>query len=181
MPKAQVSSDSLLSPLPAAEPAFASASSDGGRGAAWVRVAGELDRATAPRLAQTLADATRRARIVVVDVRGLTRVDGSGVDAIVDASSSARRDGRQLVLVSGPSQVERLLALAGASDAVEVVDLATREPSIRTLRQIASKGRPDPSKRARAPRRVATLLGFGEITRGVDASDRARVGRDLID
>jgi len=54
-----------------------------------------------------------------------------GVGAIADASRSARRDGRRLVLVRGLSQVERLLALTGALDAVEIVDLnpANRQSS----------------------------------------------------
>ena len=53
-----------------------------GRSATLARVAGELDLATAPQLAQMLGQASRRARIVVVDLRGLTRVDICGVDAI---------------------------------------------------------------------------------------------------
>lgn len=181
MHDAHVGSGSIVSPLRAAEPAFGCTLGDGGRGAAWVRVAGELDRATAPQLAQMLGQATRHARIVVVDLRGLTRVDSSGVSAIVDASRSARRDHRRLVLVRGPSQVERLLALTGALDAVEIVDLAAGEPPILALLQIARKDRADTRQRPRAPRRVASLLGPGQITRGVDALIARGIRHDFID
>ncbi len=67
-------------------PAFGRTLGDGGRAAAWVRVAGELDRAAAPRIAQMLGQAARRARVVVVDLRAPTRVDSLGVGTIADAS-----------------------------------------------------------------------------------------------
>jgi anti-anti-sigma factor len=168
----QVGSDSLSNPLAAAGPAFGCTLGHGGRGTAWVRVTGKLDRATAPQLTQVLGQVTRRARIVVVDIRGLTRVDNSGVGAIVDATRSARRDGRRLVLVRGLRQVERLLALVGALDAVEIVDLPVDAPPILALLQIARKDRAESGQRVRAPRRIATLLGANQITRGVDEITR---------
>jgi anti-sigma B factor antagonist len=177
----QVGSDSLSSPLAEAGPAFGCTLGDGGRGTAWVRVTGKLDRATAPQLAQMLGQVMRRARIVVVDIRGLTHVDNSGVGAIVDASRGARRDGRRLVLVRGLRQVEQLLALVGALDAVEIVDLPTDAPPILALLQIASRDRADSRQRARAPRRIATLLGANQITRGVDALIARGTQHNFID
>ena len=159
------------------EPPFGCTLGDGGRGAAWIRVTGELDLTTAPRLAQILGQAARRARTVVVDLRGLTRVDSSGVGAIADASRSARRDGRRLVLVRGLSQVERLLALTGALHVVEIVDLNAGEPPLLALLQIARKDHAHTHQRAG---RVATLLD-ATITRGVDALIAASAHPELID
>jgi anti-anti-sigma factor len=163
------------------EPPFGCTLGDSGGGASWVRVTGELDLITAPRLAQILGQAARRARIVVVDLRGLTRVDRLGVGAIADASRMARRDGRRLVLVRGLAQVERLLALTGALDAVEIVDLNAGEPPILALLQTAGNDRVATRQRARAPRRVATLLGVGQLTRGIDSLIARGIGHDFID
>jgi anti-anti-sigma factor len=160
------SSDST-NPARADEPTVGCAFGDGGRGAALVSLTGGLDRVTAPRLAQTLRQATQRARMIVIDLRGLTRVDISGVRAILDASRSARRDGRRLVLVRGLWRFERLLALSGALDDVEIVDLAAGEPTVQALVQIALADRAEARQPARVPRHVGTVLGFSQIARGI--------------
>jgi anti-anti-sigma factor len=153
---------------------------DGDTGGSLVRVTGELNRITAPRLAQMLGAATRRARTVVVDLRGLTRVDSTGVDAIAHASHAARRAGRRLVLVRGLSQVERLLALAGALDAVEIVDLAAGEPAVLALLQIARNDRTNTAQRAQATRRVAALLRTRQVTHRIDTLITRGVQHDFI-
>ena len=108
-----------------------------GRDAAWVRVEGELDIATAPRLERTLRRAERRARLVVLDLRELTFIDCSGVYRIADAAIRARRACRRLILVRGPSQVDRLLVLTGVSDFIEIRDLNPGEPVVQVLLQLA--------------------------------------------
>ncbi|MGD0981268.1 MAG: STAS domain-containing protein [Solirubrobacteraceae bacterium] len=140
------------------EPAFG-ATLGSVRGAAWVCVAGELNLVTAPRLEQTVRRASGRARLVVVDLRGLTRVDAVGVGALVSATRTARREGRRLVLVRGFPQVDRLLALTGAASAVETIDLATGEPTVLALLHIARRDRASSRARARAPRRVGERSG----------------------
>jgi anti-sigma B factor antagonist len=134
------------------EPAFGCTSGSSARGAAWVCVAGELNLVTAPRLEQAVRRATGRARLVVVDLRGLTRVDAAGVSALVSTTRSARHDGRRLVLVRGLPQVDRLLALTGASNSVETIDLATGEPTVLALLHIARRDRASSRARARPPR-----------------------------
>jgi anti-anti-sigma factor len=129
------------------------------RGAAWVCVAGELSLVTAPRIEQTVRRASGRARLVVVDLRGLTRVDAAGVGALVSATRAARREGRRLVLVRGLPQVDRLLALIGAAGAVETIDLATGEPTVLALLHIARRDRASSRARARAPRRAGERPG----------------------
>ena len=91
--------------------------------ATWVHVAGALDIATAPRLAATLRESQADAQLVVLDLRELAFMDSSGVHAIVDASSDARQLGRRLLLLRGPANVQRLFALTGNADRVEVSDL----------------------------------------------------------
>jgi anti-anti-sigma factor len=140
-----------------------------------------LDLVTAPRLAEMLREATQRARLVVVDLRALTRVDVSGVLTLVSASRSARHDGQRLVLVRGLSKVDRLLALTGASHDVEIIDLAAGEPAVQALLHIERQDRPATRIRARALRRVAPLLGTGPIFRGMDAMIARGARSDFID
>lgn len=145
MPDMQASSDLNFTQVAVAGPAFDYTLDDHGFGVAWVRVAGALEHATATQFAAILSQAKGLGRIVVVDLRGLTRVDIAGVGAIVHASRSARRDAKRLVFIRGPSRVERLLALTGASDAVEIVDLAAGEPPVLALLQIAHNDLADTS------------------------------------
>lgn len=155
MSDTQVSFDLNFTQVPVAGAAFGCTLSDDGFCVTWVRAAGELDHATAPQFASMLSEATGLARIVLVDLRGLTRVDSSGVGAIVDASRGARRDAKRLILIRGLPRVERLLALTGASDAVEIVDLAAGEPPLLALLQIARNDLADTPKRANVSQRLS--------------------------
>ena len=112
---------------------------DGGLDVAWVRVTGELDLSATPQLKQTLRDAEDRVRRVVLDLREVTFMDTSGVHVIGDASARATSAGRQLVLVRGPSQVDRVLALTGAKDRLEIVDLNPAEPPVQALIKLARR------------------------------------------
>ena len=99
-----------------------------GPDAVWVHVGGELDLATSPLLEQTLRSAELRARRVVLDLRQLTFMDPSSVQVIVDASVRAQRVKRRLILVRGPSQVDRVFTLTGAAKLLEIGDLDPVEP-----------------------------------------------------
>ena len=107
----------------AAPPGFQCTCSDGGFDSVRVRVAGELDLATAPLLEQTLRCAEGRARMVLLDLHELTFMDSAGLHVIVNATARAKHARRRLVLVRGPSQVDRLFALAQAADLLEISDL----------------------------------------------------------
>jgi anti-sigma B factor antagonist len=100
---------------------FVCSSTGGGLDAAWVHVAGALDLATSPQLGRTLDESS--ARLVVLDLRELGFMDSSGVHTIVDASARARRDGRRLILLRGTPNVDRVFALTGSSDEVEIGDI----------------------------------------------------------
>jgi anti-sigma B factor antagonist len=120
-----------------AAPGFVCTSRNAGVGAAWVRVAGELDLATAPRLEQTLRQAQGRVGLVVLDLRELAFTDCFGVHVIVEAAVRARRDYRQLIVVRAPASVDRVFTLTRASDVVEIVDLDSPEPAIQGLLRLA--------------------------------------------
>ena len=110
-------------------PPFECTRTEGRLDAAWVRVAGALDIATTPTLSQTLRASQSEARLVVLDLRELAFMDSAGVHAIVDASSRARRVGRRLLILRGPANVDRVFALTGTSEQVEIGDLAPDESS----------------------------------------------------
>lgn len=128
MPQASVVGKSTTASTPAA-PRFDCTWQTGGTGAAWVHVAGELDLATSPQLRQTLRDAQLHARLVVLDLRELTFMDGSASRVILDSAGDARREGGRVIVVRGPVQVDRVLTLTGASHEMLIVDLDPTEPS----------------------------------------------------
>jgi anti-anti-sigma factor len=93
--------------------------------AAWMHVAGELDIATVPQLERTLGEPRSPTKLVVLDLRELEFLDGSGVQAIVRASLRARLIGRRLLLRGAPF-VDRVFALTGTSGDVEAPRQALR-------------------------------------------------------
>ena len=96
----------------------------GGLDAGWVHLAGALDLASAPQLEKTLREPELQTHLVVLDLRRLAFMDSSGVHAIVDASIRARKLGHRLVLVHGSPDINRMWALTGSSDDVEIGDIA---------------------------------------------------------
>jgi anti-anti-sigma factor len=61
-------------------------------------------------------------------------MDSAGVHTIVNASLRARKAGHRLVLVHGAPNVNRMFALTGSSDKVEIGDLHLVEPVRAPLR-----------------------------------------------
>jgi anti-sigma B factor antagonist len=129
MPQAPVVTSPAASLYHASSP-FACTWEEGGSGAAWVRVAGELDLLTSPQLEQTLSEAQRHARLVTLDLRELTFIDCRGVHVILDAADDAQRAEGRLVLVRGQAHVDRVLALTGTLNHVSIFDL---DPPARAL------------------------------------------------
>jgi anti-anti-sigma factor len=139
MPDAMVLPDSFAGRADVLPPPFGCSWWDCGLDAAWVHVAGELDIATTPQLEQTLGQAQAQARLVVLDLRGLAFMAGSGVHAIVNASIGAREVARQLVVLRGPPNVHRIFTLSGSSDDVEIHDLDPLEPPAQALLRLADE------------------------------------------
>jgi anti-anti-sigma factor len=97
---------------------FLCASTHGSLNSEWVHLAGALDFATTPQLEKSLRET--HSRLVVLDLRDLGFIDAAGVHTIVNASMRARREGRRLVLVRGIPNVDRVFALTGNGDEVEI-------------------------------------------------------------
>ena len=105
---------------------FACSAWHGSLDADWVHIAGALDIATTPQLERTLRES--HARLVVLDMRDLGFMDCAGVHTIVNASVSARRGGRRLVLVRGIPHVDNVFGLTGNADEVEIGELDPDNP-----------------------------------------------------
>lgn len=107
-------------------------------------VTGEIDLASAPELERNLRNAHVRGRLIVLDLRGVSFCDSTGLHLILRANQRARDEGRRLVIVNGPRQVQRLFALTGVDKQLEIVHDAEEAT--------AESGRPKPSRAARTTR-----------------------------
>jgi len=117
-PSASMRVRSLAPPLP-----FACSWKSDGFESVWVHLSGELDRSTLSAFQRTLEEAQLSARTVSIDLQGLEFIDCAALGAIVAAEALARQEGGGLTLVRGSGQVDRVLALTGLLEEVEVLDL----------------------------------------------------------
>lgn len=122
MPQASPSASSTASSFTPPSPFVCGWKSDGFE-SAWVHLGGELDLSTLPLFRETLREAQLNASIVSIDLQGLEFIDCAAVGAIVDANAFACRRGDKLILVPGSGQVDRILALTGLLEEIEVADL----------------------------------------------------------
>ncbi|MEJ7785962.1 MAG: STAS domain-containing protein [Solirubrobacteraceae bacterium] len=127
-----MSSTDRSSSLAPAAPDFSCAWSDGGVDAAWVRPVGELDLATSVEFEEALNAAQARARLVILDLRGLTFLDSRGAHLIVEAGLQAALVGRRLVVIRGEAHVQRVFELTGMDKGLEMVDRPVSLPTVRT-------------------------------------------------
>jgi anti-sigma B factor antagonist len=95
------------------------------RRTALVELRGELDLATAPRVADVLeglapdADGVRH---VVLDLRGLTFMDARGLRELIRQNDYAHHNRHNLAIVRGREAIQRLLALTGVEELLVLVD-----------------------------------------------------------
>jgi anti-sigma B factor antagonist len=61
-------------------------------------------------------------RLLILDLRGLTFVDSTGLRLIMSAHGRARASGRRLVLVRGPDVVQRVFKITRLERELEFVD-----------------------------------------------------------
>ncbi len=88
-----------------------------------ISVSGELDLASSPALQEELDRAAASdAQILIIDLRELDFMDSTGLSVLVRAHQRIEEQGRQLAMVKGPQQVQRLLSLTGVADGLTVVD-----------------------------------------------------------
>lgn len=87
-----------------------------------VAVSGELDLDTMGELNEVLAADDGLQATTVVDLRGLTFIDSSGVSGVMAAARHARDAGGRLVCVPGQAQIRRVFELTGVDTVVEWVE-----------------------------------------------------------
>ena len=87
-----------------------------------VAVSGELDLDTMPELNEALAADDGPRATTVVDLRGLTFIDSSGVSGVLTAARRARDAGGRLVCVPGALSIRRVFELTGVDTVIEWVD-----------------------------------------------------------
>jgi anti-sigma B factor antagonist len=93
------------------------------RDAVHLRPAGTLDLATAPVLEAQLAELRDAGfRELVIDLRGLTFMDSSGLRLVLRWNSAARADGFRLSLVPGAPRIQRVFDLTRTAGDVVFVD-----------------------------------------------------------
>jgi anti-sigma B factor antagonist len=100
-------------------------SADEHRRTAMVTMRGELDLATVSKVTDALERLAPRAdgvRHVVLDLRGLTFMDSSGVRVLLKQREFARTNHYNLAVVRGNDAIQRLLALTGIEELPVVVD-----------------------------------------------------------
>lgn len=95
------------------------------RRTALVALRGELDVVTVSKVAEVVDDVEPRAdgvRHVVLDLRGLTFMDSSGLHELIKQNEFARSNRHNLAVVRGTGVIERLLELTGVKDHLVLVD-----------------------------------------------------------
>jgi anti-sigma B factor antagonist len=91
-------------------------------GAVRVALRGELDLEHAYTFDEELRRVERlRPSCLVLDLRGLSFLDSSGLARLLAAHRRARRERRRLLLVRGSSAVQRLLAITAVAEHFETV------------------------------------------------------------
>ena len=90
-------------------------------GVCVVMVSGELDLDTMVELSTALAVENGLAT-TIIDLRGLTFIDSSGVSGVMAAARRARDTGSRLVCVRGSARIQRIFELTGVDTVLEWVD-----------------------------------------------------------
>ncbi len=84
---------------------------------------GELDMVTAPLLQDAVSGADLEgADALVIDLRGVSFMDSTGLKAIFSARNAVQEHGRQFAITPGSPQVRRLLELTRLDEHVRTID-----------------------------------------------------------
>jgi anti-sigma B factor antagonist len=84
---------------------------------------GELDIATVPRLADALAAAERPYERLVLDLRGLSFIDSSGLRLVLMEVERAAGEGHAVEVIPGDERVQRIFRLTGADRIVPFAEV----------------------------------------------------------
>jgi anti-anti-sigma factor len=84
-----------------------------------VRIAGELDIATQPLLANAIDGMDiEAADVITLDMRRLTFLDSSGLHQILALQESCKRAATELRIIPGPRSVQRVFEVTGVLDSL---------------------------------------------------------------
>jgi anti-sigma B factor antagonist len=87
-----------------------------------VRLDGELDMAGVDRFQRSLAgERESQASTYVVDLRGLSFLDSSGLRALIVADQSVRDGGGRFIVIRGSERVNEVLEMTGVAQRIELV------------------------------------------------------------
>jgi anti-sigma B factor antagonist len=87
--------------------------------ASTVRVAGEIDAATAPELAAAIEHGSADGRTVLLDLDETTFIDSAGLRIIMRAAQSLELTGSYLQLIAASPAAVQILHLTGIYDALK--------------------------------------------------------------
>lgn len=103
-----------------------------------VRLQGEIDLSTAPRLRDCLQEAIGRNRHIIVDLTDVDFLDLKGIQALEEAHRASRAQKRHLVVVGSAPIVERVIQITGLPKIVPVVH--SREEALKFIRGVDAGG-----------------------------------------
>ena len=137
-----------------------------------VVASGEIDLWSAPEVKAALAAHAPATSAVVLDLRGVTFMDSSGLGLIVEPTKRARKHGfRFAVAVGGASDVQRILELSGPDEG------ARRSSTTRTRSWPASRVTREASAAVGHPRRPAGRAARSAATCSPSTGRRRRSAR----
>jgi anti-sigma B factor antagonist len=89
---------------------------------------GEADLLGAPKIEAALKDASAsEPDLIVIDLRSLTFIDSSGLQALIIGHELCHARGHELRIVPGPENVQRLFELTGMNEVLPFTDAAGLE------------------------------------------------------
>lgn len=92
-------------------------------GVRLLRLTGELDMAGVDQLERLLTPhQTPEGATFVIDMRGLSFIDSSGLRALIMADERVRDEGGRFIVVKGPDRVNEILEMTGVAQRIELVD-----------------------------------------------------------
>src|SRR4051794_2045591 len=94
------------------------------RGAAVrLRLTGDLDLATAEDAERAIIEAEEaRPPVLILDLSELAFMDSTGLRVILSANTRAQDQERRMVLVKGPSVVQRVFEITRLAERLDIVD-----------------------------------------------------------
>ncbi|HYH57669.1 MAG TPA: STAS domain-containing protein [Thermoleophilaceae bacterium] len=102
---------------------FSAHLANGPDGACSLKLRGEFDLAGRPLADEALAGMNGTKKIVL-DLSELVFIDSMGIQFVVTAYESAKREGRELTIIRGGTQVDRVFELVGLGDVLPFEDAA---------------------------------------------------------